>query len=52
VFSANLVLSEGLRPAPVILIAGLTLMIIGEVLALIRHAGGSLPVLASPRSGE
>ena len=52
VFSANFALSEGLRPAPLILIAGLTLMTIGEALVLIRQAGGFMPVLASSRSSE
>jgi len=52
VFSANFAFSEGLRPAPLILIAGLTLMTIGETLVLIRHAGGFLPILASSRSSE
>ena len=41
-----------LRPAPLVLIAGLTLMIIGEALVLIRHAAGSMPVLATSRSSE
>ena len=52
VFSANFALSDGLRPAPLVLIAGLTLMIIGEALVLIRHAAGSMPVLATSRSSE
>jgi methionine sulfoxide reductase heme-binding subunit len=51
VFSANFALSGGLRPAPLVLIAGLTLMMIGEALVLIRHAG-SMSVLATSRSSE
>jgi methionine sulfoxide reductase heme-binding subunit len=52
VFSANFALSDALRPAPLMLIAGLTLMTIGEALALIRYAAGPVPILASPRLSE
>ena len=52
VLSANFAFSNALRPAPLILIAGLALMAIGETLTLVRQAARPMPVLASPRPGE
>ena len=52
VFYANFTFSDALRPAPLMLIAGVTLMITGEALPLIRHAAGPMPVLASPRQAN
>jgi methionine sulfoxide reductase heme-binding subunit len=52
VLSANLAFPNVLRPAPLVLIAGLALMAIGEALALVRQAARPMPVLASPRLGE
>jgi methionine sulfoxide reductase heme-binding subunit len=52
VLSANFAFSNALRPAPLILIAGLALMAIDETLTLVRQAARPMPVLASPRPGE
>jgi sulfoxide reductase heme-binding subunit YedZ len=52
VLSANFAFSNVLRPAPLVFIAGLALMAIGEALALVRQAARPMPVLASPRLGE
>jgi methionine sulfoxide reductase heme-binding subunit len=52
VLSANFAFSNALRPAPLILIAGLALMAIGETLTLVRQAARPMPVLASPCSAE
>jgi sulfoxide reductase heme-binding subunit YedZ len=52
VLSANFVFSDTLRPAPMVLIAGLALMTISEALALVRQAARPMPILASPRSSE
>jgi sulfoxide reductase heme-binding subunit YedZ len=52
VLSANFAFSKVLRPAPLVLAAGLALMAIGEALALVRQAARPMPVLASPRLGE
>ncbi|MGH6875074.1 MAG: sulfite oxidase heme-binding subunit YedZ [Aestuariivirgaceae bacterium] len=52
VLSANFSYLDALRPAPLVLIAGLALMAIGELLALIRQAARAMPIIASPRASE
>jgi methionine sulfoxide reductase heme-binding subunit len=51
VLFANFAFSDSLRPAPLVFIAGLALMTIGEALTLVRQAARPVPVFASPRSG-